>query len=454
MKIKLGCFAIVLLSLSACERPRNVVVPPIPPSDILALAPELALNQKPVMGDNGLEALIAEFEILPYEARYPYENKYSGKYEELAQDRKDIILSEASEFVDKFDQLEKLEWGLPIFKGYETTYPQLSKLKEIGRYFNIASRIALEKENTKLTIRLFIARRRLAVKMDEATNTTIAFLTARSSSKDAERNAAFLLDTDKFNSLELKQLLSNYDLDINPAGLDLGFRGEWESTANWIATIRFPQDALETVYWSSHGEPDKRELEGFRGNKNPFDRISTANEVVNYYKKIIIDKDYVMAEEYGEEISARIPFDDQPEGTERSRKIDEWKRNTPNSFGLLVSVMACQSVAVSAHEAYLDMQVDRDLNRVKIACLIYQKEHGKLPTNLDNLSEFNMKRGVVDQFSGQPFGYDSKRKIIWSVGKDNVDDNGLDRASISNSGPSVVGAPQTPQTYDIVVHLK
>jgi len=452
------CFAtIALFTISGCQKPRNVVVPPIPPSDILALAPELALNQKPILGDNGLETVISDYEILPYEAKNPYERGEANDYEKLTKERKKIILSECSTFLESLENNEKLEWGLPINKGPDRTYPQISTFISIGRYLSISSRIALEIGDVQFAIRLFLAGRRMTFRLDKASNTISAFSVACSIAKETEKNASFLLDDNRLSLSDLKLIFSNYELDPDTVGLELGFRGEWEGGAYWVATIRFPQDVLATMYSPSHGEPDAKELEGFRGNKNPFDRIATGQELAYFYRMIIVDHDYEGAEKYSKELSTRIP-EDLLSGTDITDKTNAWKQLTPNSFGILYNSMVLSDWLSSYHQTEIETQVLRDLNRVKVACLIYRKNHGRFPASLDLLQEFKMKRGVVDRFSGQPFGYNASRKVLWSVGKDRVNNLGAETSPEpvpeNPRAPVPLSAQKRLLSKDIVVHLK
>lgn len=453
MSYRFGILLLAGLGIAGCQKPRNVIVPPVPHSDILDLAPELNLNQKPIMGDNGLEAVISDFEILPYEVRDPQKIPF----EELTAQQKKIIYDESVGFLKSFEKYEKLEWGLPVYKELYMSYPQLSNVKNIGRFLNVASQVALDQGDKNLSIRLHLAARRLAERLDEATNVGMAFLVARAICANNERMLHKLLATNKYSSAELMQLLDDYNQDATPVGLEPGLKGSWINASDFIATLRFPQEAAQSVF--SIDEKEEAEfLEGFRGNKNPLDRAATAKQIIEVYRAAIIDQDPEKADSIATEITAYLDkfhgFDDEQGGEELNLKeLNEWKRKTPNSFGKYLISLVHPGTIKNYFETRTSFDVDRDLSRVAIACKLFRTQKGLYPNSLDELSNFNMKRGVIDKFSGQPFGYDPKRKIIWSVGKDKVDDNGLERASLTSSATIVGEASPPPQTYDIVVHL-
>ncbi|QYK53167.1 MAG: hypothetical protein KF824_13045 [Fimbriimonadaceae bacterium] len=405
------------------------------------------------MGDNGLEAVISDFEILPYEVREPQK----VPFEELTAGQKKIIYDESLGFLKLFEKHEKLEWGLPVYKNLYMSYPQLSKAKNIGRLLNLASQVALHQGDKTFSIRLHLASRRLAERIDEATNVGMAFLVARAICANNERMLQKLLATNKYSSAELKQLLDDYNQDSTPVGLEPGLKGNWINAADYIATIRFPQDAADVVFATE--EKEKVEfLEGFRGNKKPLDRNATAKELIEVYRAAINGQDPEKADALASASTSYLDrfheFDQDESGGKLDLKaLNEWKQKTPNSFGKYLLSFVLPGTVKNYFETRTSFDIERDLSRVAIACKLFQMQTGSYPQTLNQLRSLNMKRGIIDRFSGKPFGYDPKRKIIWSVGKDRVNDNGLDRTSSSGFGQIAEGVAPPPQTYDIVVHL-
>lgn len=430
------------------------MVAPVSTAEILALAPELALNQKVIMGDNGLEALVEEYEILPYEVREAVKEFDVNK---TTQRQRLMMYSEAGNFVEKFVKYEKLDWGLPIYSGSETRYTQLPSLKEIGRYLNRTANIALEKGDRNFAKTLIFASRRLAKRLDTSSNTQMSFLVSVSISNNSEKLITEMVYSNNFTDANLRDLLANYEADVEPVGFELGLRGVWEEYAYAVATVRFPQDALSTVFSGGDGDGSPKQLEGFRGNKNPFDRIATAKVGAEYFRAIFENHDFKKANAIYEKLQSTLSH--LTESSEESPEYKKWLRETPNSFGILLNLMYLPTLTENATDAQKQMVVYRDLNRLLIACKLFELQEGRLP---HTLSELKIKNGTIDALSGKPLRYDPKRGVIWSVGKDKIDNNGIETAYEMNTPPNdaqgrIQGKPETVIRYrseDMLVKLK
>jgi hypothetical protein len=64
---------------------------------------------------------------------------------------------------------------------------------------------------------------------------------------------------------------------------------------------------------------------------------------------------------------------------------------------------------------------------------------GKLPSSLDALVGEGLLPAVpIDPIDGQPLRYDPARKLLWSIGRNEVDDHGLDRKAQREADDDVV----------------
>ena len=62
--------------------------------------------------------------------------------------------------------------------------------------------------------------------------------------------------------------------------------------------------------------------------------------------------------------------------------------------------------------------------RLVVALQLHRREHGTFPDRLDALVPGELEAVPLDPFDGKPFRYDARRGIVYSVGKNLVDDGG------------------------------
>lgn len=66
--------------------------------------------------------------------------------------------------------------------------------------------------------------------------------------------------------------------------------------------------------------------------------------------------------------------------------------------------------------------------RVALVLEIYRRAHGKLPASLSDLVAAKLIQSApLDPFDLQPFRYDTKRSILWTIGPDREDNGGHDK---------------------------
>jgi len=95
----------------------------------------------------------------------------------------------------------------------------------------------------------------------------------------------------------------------------------------------------------------------------------------------------------------------------------------PNRVGILLLSITLPVISGSVNRV-LQIQASREATRILIGLRLYELSEGRLPERLDELVPGYLERIPVDPFSGQPFRYDREREIVWSVGKDRVDQGG------------------------------
>lgn len=422
------------LGICGCQPPRNVIVPAIPPSDILALAPDLALIEKPIQGDNGLTKLINEFELMPYELR-SFDRRTT--IESLSDSQKKLLSSESEAFLKIFDDAARLEWQFEHGKYYGYSQKGGVDVQKIGQFVNLASLRAAQIGDTMLTKKLVTASAKLVDKIEQACNSIDAYSLFYTISKTNEKSLRDVLRTRVFKQADLKDLMAIQEKLSEPTGFEPAMRGQWEEYAKNVATFRFPQDASPVDYYGNEEEAIEY-LNAYRGNKKPFDQIATAQVGAEFFRLVIKEKNYARADEIAKTILPEFIHDDseffeEEEVEESEEQVKEnkkkeliWKRETPNSFGIVLNSSLLQISASSYSKWATALWLERDLTRVMLGCLLFEAQTGHLPLTLNDLDRFNMSRGITDVQSGKPFGYDPKRGVVWSVGKDGKDDGGED----------------------------
>jgi hypothetical protein len=76
-------------------------------------------------------------------------------------------------------------------------------------------------------------------------------------------------------------------------------------------------------------------------------------------------------------------------------------------------------------ESFHGMLAEREGARLVVALRMYVARKGRLPAALQDLVDEKILSAVpTDPFSGKPMRYSAERRIVWSVGPDEVDDGG------------------------------
>lgn len=117
--------------------------------------------------------------------------------------------------------------------------------------------------------------------------------------------------------------------------------------------------------------------------------------------------------------------DDLWEAGEYRKKMNK----LPNSRGKLFLSMYADYTWPISHSFY--RRTGANSTRIRLATRLYQFDHqGKFPESLEELVKAKYLEALpLDLFSGRPFRYDAKRKVIWSAGPDGVDNGGVETAN-------------------------
>lgn len=99
-------------------------------------------------------------------------------------------------------------------------------------------------------------------------------------------------------------------------------------------------------------------------------------------------------------------------------------RIRPNAFGELIVLGMWPRPTNFAFNAYR-MRTEREILRGLLAITAYERHTGHLPKDFDTLVTENYLDALpFDHLGDRPLQYDPKRRIVWSVGRDALDDQG------------------------------
>jgi hypothetical protein len=106
-----------------------------------------------------------------------------------------------------------------------------------------------------------------------------------------------------------------------------------------------------------------------------------------------------------------------------SRKELLMQRLSPNSLG--ESAAKVWSVRLLSEWLY-KCEGETRLSSIRLlaACKLYERRHGRLPTDLPALVPEILKEIPRDPFDGAPFRYSQSRRLLYSVGCNCIDDGG------------------------------
>ena len=96
---------------------------------------------------------------------------------------------------------------------------------------------------------------------------------------------------------------------------------------------------------------------------------------------------------------------------------------SPNPLGKIFIALVVPAVE-SANIANDRTKIELAATRLIVACRWYEKDHGELPPSLNALVPEYLDAVQRDPYDGKPIRYDRDRAIVYSIGKDLIDQGG------------------------------
>ena len=133
---------------------------------------------------------------------------------------------------------------------------------------------------------------------------------------------------------------------------------------------------------------------------------------------------------------------DNPEKLAKWKRLEQLGQKHPNLLGRLYVSMAISGIE-SGHKHSVRTRTDINLTRAILALRIIQKETGRWPASLEACRAL-LPEPPLDLFAkpGTWVRYSPDRAILWSVGPDEIDNNGDPAKDVVIPLPKLVPAPQ------------
>lgn len=222
------------------------------------------------------------------------------------------------------------------------------------------------------------------------------------------RQLAYASETQETQLIQLLEVLA--ELTPFDRGLIRAIKADYQCVINTINDLN--RGKLDCLYQYSGAAQSIS-----RGKKIPayfFQPNKTKLIIANIYRDMIKDAPRVYAE------MKRYDFE----------RVFDLKENKikllifPNGIGKIIYVLSFSDPDILL-EMKCRMECSIAATRLILACKAYEKQHQELPPSLEALIPKYLDAVPRDPYDGKPFRYCPSEGIVYSVGKDLQDSNGL-----------------------------
>lgn len=105
------------------------------------------------------------------------------------------------------------------------------------------------------------------------------------------------------------------------------------------------------------------------------------------------------------------------------KKYPWYFRFRPNNLGIRLANQAESTIKI-AHAWIARLQEGLDFTRTALALNLYHQDYGEYPETLEALVPDYLPEVPKDPYDGNPFRYSKERRILYSVGNNQMDDSG------------------------------
>jgi len=137
---------------------------------------------------------------------------------------------------------------------------------------------------------------------------------------------------------------------------------------------------------------------------------------------------------------------DNPEKLAKWKRLEQLGQKHPNLLGRLYVSMVISGIEGSGHKHSVRARTDTNLTRAILALRIVQQETGRWPASLEACRAL-LPKPPLDLFAkpGTWVRYSPDRAILWSVGPDEIDNNGDPAKDVVLPLPKLAPAPAVPK---------
>ena len=329
---------------------------------------------------------------------------------------------------------------LPPEVPNKADYSELVRLKDIEKAAILRARILIAEGDPLSGTELLIRLRHIAKQTAECKGAVTSYLIGTGMETFIYRAIAEASWSEKFPIDSVRKFLDDLKGDhVGPEGYQDMLRAEFNDYfVPTLAQLEWPKikgDTIESqqmLDWIYRAEPALRTC------KVPLDKKKTVVDASEIIKVQIQNA----ALPYPFRISARKMIEDLrigwppsiygegqsghgPVSSEEYERAAADLKNVENPLGrLLISTMLLTDEKIDASS--FRRQAEFAVCKLEMALRLFATDHrGELPQKLSELVDGKYLESVpIDPFSDKPLRFDAKRRIIWSVGPNMIDEGG------------------------------
>jgi hypothetical protein len=438
--MKRGVLAVLaLVALSGCQSRKINEPPTMPVDDLVAQlpAPWNVYRERPEDSENGFvrfrEIVLASEKDLP---------SLTERARDMTGAERDAVVARFEPWIEDLKTCLAMDYFVaPLPKnGVATLFPEYAKFKAMQKGIVFSAESALLKNDKEQAVQLLLVADRFGDAASMAGGTMIGLIVGLALDAISHRAIVEAVTTTDFSEDQLKRLMTAWGrqdvVELTTAALMDEVQG---TTATEFARHKI-QDAELEFTGDDSGDWHTAHSTVFSGNSDPFDRVESARIVAEAWGRVIdlLRVPYGPSQAVHQINLASVSpwsetelhdFMDWPDKSlEELQSLRSKVKGVKNSYGkFLAGIMLPDPESFVA--VLTIFKARGETLKAVVGARLFEKRRGRLPANLDELVTAGiLKAAPTDPFSGGELRYDSKRRVVWSVGEDLKNDGGAGEA--------------------------
>ncbi len=434
--MKRGVLAVfALVALAGCQGRKINEPPTMLVDDLVAQlpAPWNVYRERPEDSANGFvrfrEIVLESEKDLP---------SFTEKAREMAGAEREALAAKFEPWIEDLKKCLAMDhFVAPLPKnGTGTLFPEYAKFKAIQKGIVFSAESALLNNDEERAVQLLLLADWFGDAGCMAGGSTIGLLVGLAIDAIAHRAIVEAVTRTDFSEDQLKQLMKAWGrqevVELATAALMDEVQG---TTATEFARQKI-QFAEQELTGDDSGDWDAVHSTVFGGLSDPFDRAGSARIVAEAWGRVIdlLRVPYGPSKAvYQINLASVAPWSetelndvmDWPDKSlEELQSLRSKAKSTKNSYGKFLAGIMLPDPE-SFVRALTTFKSRGETLKAVVGARLFEKRRGRLPASLDELVTAGiLKAAPTDPFSGGELRYDSKRRVVWSVGEDLKNDGG------------------------------